>query len=51
MFGYTYLAELDKSLIFFEACYQIRRVIGVYQNNKIIGLATLTQEVGAKFCS
>lgn len=49
MFGSTYLAELDKSLIFFEACLSNSSVLGVYHKNKIIGLATLTQEVGAKF--
>ena len=49
MFGSSYLAEVDKSLLFFEACLSNSTVFGVYHKNKIIGLATLTQEVGAKF--
>ena len=49
MFGSSYSAEVDKSLLFFEACLSNSTVFGVYHKNKIIGLATLTQEVGAKF--
>ncbi|RLL22131.1 GNAT family N-acetyltransferase [Acinetobacter chengduensis] len=49
IFGSTYSAEVNQSLIFFEACLSNSSVLGVYHKNKIIGLATLTQEVGAKF--
>lgn len=49
MFGSTYGAELDKPLVFFENCLLSSTVFGAYHNNQIIGLATLTQETGAKF--
>lgn len=49
MFGSTYSVELEKPLIYFEACLSSSTVFGVYINDDIIGLATLTQEVGAKF--
>jgi ribosomal protein S18 acetylase RimI-like enzyme len=49
MFGSTYTAEVVKPLMFFEACLSSSTVFGVYHKNKIIGLATLTQEIGAKF--
>ncbi|WP_221260320.1 GNAT family N-acetyltransferase [Acinetobacter sp. Tol 5] len=48
MFGSTYLAEVDKPLIFFEACLTNSTVFGVFHKNKIIGLATLTQEISSK---
>lgn len=49
MFGSTYSAEVGKPLIFFEACLLNSTVFAVYHQNIIIGLATLTQELGAKF--
>lgn len=49
MFGSTYGAEVDKPLVFFENCLSSSTVFGAYHNNKIIGLATLTQETGTKF--
>lgn len=49
MFGSTYIAEVVKPLMFFEACLSNSTVFGVYHKDEIIGLATLTQEIGAKF--
>lgn len=49
MFGSTYAAEADRPSMFFEACLSNSTVFGVYHKNEIIGLATLTQEIGAKF--
>lgn len=49
MFGSTYSAEVGKPLIFFKACLLNSTVFSVYHQNIIIGLATLTQELGAKF--
>lgn len=48
MFGSTYTAEVVKPLIFFENCLSGSKVFGAYHKNKIIGLATLTQEIGVK---
>ena len=49
MFGSTYIAEVEKPLDFFKDCLSSSTVFGAYQKNKIIGLATLTQENGIKF--
>ena len=49
MFGSTYIAEVEKPLDFFKDCLSTSTVFGAYQKNKIIGLATLTQENGIKF--
>ena len=49
MFGSTYIAEIEKPLDFFKDCLSNSTVFGAYQKNKIIGLATLTQENGIKF--
>lgn len=49
MFGSTYIAEVEKPLDFFEECLSTSAVFGAYYENKIIGLATLTQENGVKF--
>ena len=49
MFGSTYIAEVEKPLDFFEDCLSTSTVFGAYYENKIIGLATLTQENGVKF--
>ncbi|BAP36157.1 GNAT family N-acetyltransferase [Acinetobacter guillouiae] len=49
MFGSTYTSEVGKPLIFFEACLSNSTVFGVYHKDEIIGLATITQEIGAKF--
>ena len=49
MFGSTYVAEVAKPPIFFENCLSSSTVFGAYYKNKIIGLATLTQENGIKF--
>ena len=49
MFGSTYIAEVDKPLGFFENCLLSSTVFGAYHENRIIGLATLTQENGIKF--
>ena len=49
MFGSTYRVEVGKPLIFFEACLLNSTVFAAYHKNQIIGLATLTQELGAKF--
>lgn len=49
MFGSTYMAEVDKPLDFFENCLLNSTVFGAYHKNKIIGLATLTQDSGIKF--
>lgn len=49
MFGSTYMAEVEKPLVFFENCLLNSTVFGVYHRNRIIGLATLTQESGVKF--
>ena len=49
MFGSTYMAEVERPLVFFENCLSSSTVFGVYYKNKIIGLATLTQENGIKF--
>jgi ribosomal protein S18 acetylase RimI-like enzyme len=49
MFGATYSVEVEKPLNFFEACLSNSTVFGVYHKDEIIGLATLTQEIGAKF--
>lgn len=48
MFGSTYSAEVEKPIIFFEACLSNSTVFGVYHKDEIIGLATLTQEIGSK---
>ncbi|WP_312968248.1 GNAT family N-acetyltransferase [Acinetobacter gerneri] len=49
MFGSTYAVEIEKPLNFFENCLSNSTVFGAYHQNKIVGLATLTQEIGAKF--
>ncbi|WP_372844600.1 N-acetyltransferase family protein [Psychrobacter sp.] len=49
MFGSTYIAEVEKSLNFFKNCLSSSIVFGAYHENRIIGLATLTQESGIKF--
>ena len=49
MFGSTYAVEIEKPLSFFENCLSNSTVFGAYHQNKIVGLATLTQEIGAKF--
>ena len=49
MFGSTYIAEVEKPLVFFKNCLSSSTVFGAYYKNKIIGLATLTQENGIKF--
>ena len=49
MFGSTYIAEVEKPLVFFKSCLSSSTVFGAYYKNKIIGLATLTQENGIKF--
>lgn len=49
MFGSTYIAEINKPLGFFENCLSSSTVFGAYHENRIIGLATLTQENGVKF--
>lgn len=49
MFGSSYTAEKEKPLAFFETCLSNSTIFGVYHKNKIIGLATFTQEIGAKF--
>ena len=49
MFGSTYIAEVNKPLGFFEDCLSSSTVFGAYHENRIIGLATLTQENGVKF--
>lgn len=49
MFGSTYAVEIEKPLNFFENCLSCSTVFGAYDQNKIIGIATLTQEIGAKF--
>ena len=49
MFGSTYVVEIDKPAIFFENCLSSSTVFGAYHKNKIIGLATFTQEAGIKF--
>ncbi|NNP77339.1 GCN5 family acetyltransferase [Acinetobacter sp. Ac_3412] len=48
MFGSTYRIEVVKPLSFFENCLSSSTVFGVYYNDKIIGLATLTREVATK---
>ena len=48
MFGSTYSVEVEKPLNFFESCLLSSTVFGVYHNDKIIGLATLTRENGIK---
>ncbi|CAA0257367.1 GNAT family N-acetyltransferase [Acinetobacter baumannii] len=48
MFGSTYDAEVERPSIFFEACLSNSMVFGAYYKNEIIGLATLTQEIGVK---
>ena len=48
MFGSTYIAEVEKPLVFFKNCLSSSTVFGAYYKNKIIGLATLTQENGIK---
>lgn len=47
MFGSTYIAEVEKPLVFFKSCLSSSTVFGTYYKN--IGLATLTQENGIKF--
>ena len=49
MFGSTYVVEIDKPAIFFENCLSSSTVFGAYHKNKIIGIATFTQESGIKF--
>ena len=49
MFGSTYRNEVEKPLVFFENCLSNSTVFGVYHRDRIIGLATLTQESGVKF--
>lgn len=49
MFGSTFASEVAKPLSFFEACLSNLTVFGVYHHDDIIGLATFSQEVGAKF--
>ena len=49
MFGSTYSVEVVKPLSFFEDCLSSLTIFGVYYKNKIIGLATITQEIGIKF--
>ena len=49
MFGSTYMAEVERPLVFFENCLSSSTVFGVYHKNRIVGLATLTQENGIKF--
>lgn len=49
MFGSTYAVEIEKPLSFFENCLSNSTVFGAYHQNKIVGIATLTQEIGAKF--
>ena len=49
MFGSTYTAEVNKPALFFENCLSSSTVFGAYHKNKIIGLATFTQEAGIKF--
>ena len=49
MFGSTHIAEVAKPSIFFENCLSSSTVFGAYHKNKIIGLATFTQETGIKF--
>lgn len=49
MFGSTYIAEVAKPPVFFENCLSSSTVFGVYHKNKIIGLATFTQQAGIKF--
>ncbi|MBE2164290.1 GNAT family N-acetyltransferase [Acinetobacter oleivorans] len=49
MFGSTYTTEVVKPLMFFETCLSNATVFGVYHKDRIIGLAALTQEIGAKF--
>lgn len=49
MFGSTYAIEVEKPTVFFENCLSNSIVFGVYYENKIIGLATFTQENGIKF--
>lgn len=48
MFGSTYTAEVEKPLIFFEACLSNSTVFGVYHKDEIIGLATFTKQISAK---
>jgi ribosomal protein S18 acetylase RimI-like enzyme len=49
MFGSTFGTEVERPSMFFEACLSNSTVFGVYHKDEIIGLATLTQEIGAKF--
>lgn len=49
MFGSIYRDEVEKPLVFFENCLSNSTVFGVYHIDRIIGLATLTQESGVKF--
>ncbi|ENX38082.1 GNAT family N-acetyltransferase [Acinetobacter sp. NIPH 2100] len=48
MFGSTYSIEVVKPLNFFENCLSSSTIFGVYHKDKIIGLATLTRELGIK---
>ncbi|MCH7314182.1 GNAT family N-acetyltransferase [Acinetobacter sp. ANC 3882] len=48
MFGSTYSIEVVKPLNFFENCLSGSTIFGVYHKDKIIGLATLTRELGIK---
>lgn len=48
MFGSTYSIEVVKPLNFFENCLSHSTIFGGYHKNKIIGLATLTRELGIK---
>ncbi|MCU4579805.1 GNAT family N-acetyltransferase [Acinetobacter gyllenbergii] len=50
MFGSSYAVEVLKPLTFFESCLSNSTIFGVYHNNSIIGLATLTREIGVKLC-
>jgi len=49
MFGSTYAVEIEKPLKFFENCLLSLTIFGAYYENKIIGMATLIQEMGIKF--
>ena len=49
MFGSTYAVEIEKPLNFFENCLSNSTVFGAYHQDIIVGIATLTQEIGAKF--
>lgn len=48
MFGSTYALEVIKPSSFFQSCLSGSMIFGVYHQDQIIGLATLTQERGIK---